>query len=158
MTTYFDNKLNVLRDLPPEQFEEFEQQTIQDVANVGELLRAEGGTAAFPEDLRDAAYQTLLRYSPVAWPCGLKYGGPDYEDVDAHRRGLRQMVENLHSLFHKAHRRGWDGGDGILYPLRVANARMEERCVELALRAGAERAPWFSEQENACVSADETPW
>jgi hypothetical protein len=149
MTTYFDNKITVLRNLPPEQFEDFEQQIIQDVANVGELLRAEGGTVAFPEDLRDVAYQTLLRYSPVAWPCGLKYGGPDYEDVDAHRCGLSLMLEKLHNLFHAAHYRGWSGGDGILYPLRVANARMEERCVELALRAGAERATWLVEQENA---------
>jgi hypothetical protein len=158
MTAYFDAKQTELRGLVAgalDSWEEFEQRIIQDVANMGELFRTEGGTAAFPEDLRDAAYSVLLRFSPCAWPTGLKYGGPDYEDVAAYRHGLSLMIEELHSILHEAARRGWDGGDSIQHPVRVANARMEERCSEIAVAAGAERAPWLVrfEEERAAERA-----
>ena len=155
MTAYFDAKqteLRAIRKADMQALEDFERQIIQDVANVGELLRAkdEKGrleSAAFPEDLRDAAYRLLLQYSPVAWPSGLKYSGPDYEDTTAHHRGLSSMLEGLHDLLHEAARRGWAGGDTIKHPILEAGARMEERCYQFAVAAGAQRYKWASQHE-----------
>jgi len=150
MTAYFDTKqteLRAIRKADMQALEDFERQIIQDVANVGELFRAEGGTKAFPEDLRDAAYRLLLQYSPVAWPNGLKYSGPDYEDTAAYHRGLVSMLEGLHDLLHEAARRGWDGGDSLQHPIHEAGARMEERCYQFAVAAGAQRYGWAIQHE-----------
>lgn len=82
----------------------------------------------FPEDLRDAIDHLILTSGIYTTPpvCGFPQG--DAEDLHDHRRKLRDLGGDLHTIFHEVARRGLDRfSDSPLMPVRCLFADAEER-------------------------------
>ncbi len=81
----------------------------------------------FPEDLRTAVNQTILQYSVMGQPHHSS-GGPDFEDHHGHVRTLRNLVHNLHTIFHALGTRELDNfTDGPRTPLHHLFGQADER-------------------------------
>ena len=128
MTAYFDERASKLSSIfrdaeghlgrTADSLESFDLDLVWDVTICATF-------AGFPEDLRTRVHATVLRYSAACQPVNGK--SPCYESPDEHRRGLSNLLGDLHTIFHDLSQRNIPGfSDDPRSPLRVLYATGEE--------------------------------
>lgn len=140
MTAYFDQAGQKLQKIQQElattpieqvvkRLEDIDAELVWDISICSQF---EG----FPDDLRDRAHQTVLKYSAACQPVNGR--DPGYESMYDHIRGLGDLISDMHTIFHNLVTRNIHGfSDDPRAPLRMLYARAEGQREEI-VEAGKE--------------------
>ncbi len=156
MTYYFDNKQEELRKV---------REAYEATADYGALAKGLDGvdeevvrdvtlaaeSPNFPKDIQYEINLTVLKYSAVSQPhTGVSPTFLDYDDAEAHIRGISDLIHNLHTLFHSLAQMELAGfTDDPRMPMRTLfdqGAETRERIVERMREEATRKAEGLPEE------------